>query len=492
MNVFTRICFSFLIVLVMSSHAYLAPEITNYPPLDNTTSSQFVTYLGGRDIDDCDDIAVDAAGFIYLACHSTSKDFPGFKGQKVSDDMDAYVTKLDPRNGKLIYTSRLSGSKYDGAFTIEVTDDGSIFVGGITDSDDFPTTSDAIQRKYGGKKDAFLTKLKPDGQLEYATYLGGAGEDFPTGLVVDRNQRIYLAGQCQSLDFPGLRQIDSTKKGATEDGFIALWKIRESASLRTTLLGGSKRDVIWALAVDHSNNYLYVAGQTQSVDFPVKSAFQEKLNGGKDAILAKYRISDLQVIFATYFGGPGDEMGQGVAVDNAGNPYLAGTTWSEGTPVTPKAFQPKFAGNSDAFITKFDQTAGKLLYSTHLGGTGIDSAGLSGKIFDVDSKGNAWIAGITGSTDFPMIADSPSIYGGGERDGFVTALDQSGSKLVFSRFFGGDQRDILEGLANGVDGSVWATGFTASRNLPIANAIQKVNNSLDIQLPFDAMIFRIR
>jgi Beta-propeller repeat len=310
--------------------------------------------------------------------------------------------------------------------------------------------------------------------------------------VVDRNQRIYLAGQCQSLDFPGLRQIDSTKKGATEDGFIALWKIRESASLRTTLLGGSKRDVIWALAVDHSNNYLYVAGQTQSVDFPVKSAFQEKLNGGKDAILAKYRISDLQVIFATYFGGPGDEMGQGVAVDNAGNPYLAGTTWSEGTPVTPKAFQPKFAGNSDAFITKFDQTAGKLLYSTHLGGTGIDSAGLSGKIFDVDSKGNAWIAGITGSTDFPMIADSPSIYGGGERDGFVTALDQSGSKLVFSRFFGGDQRDILEGLANGVDGSVWATGFTASRNLPIANAIQKVNNSLDIQLPFDAMIFRIR
>jgi len=169
MNVLTRICFPFLIILVMGSDAYLAPAITNYSPLDKPTSSQFATYLGGRGTDDCDDITVDATGFIYLACHSTSKDFPGFKGQKISDDMDAYVTKLDPRNGKLIYTSRLSGSNYDGAFTIEVTDDGSVFVGGITSSDDFPTTSDAIQRKFGGKMDAFLAKLKPDGQLEYAT-----------------------------------------------------------------------------------------------------------------------------------------------------------------------------------------------------------------------------------------------------------------------------------------------------------------------------------
>jgi Beta-propeller repeat len=316
MNVFTRICFSFLIILVMSSHAYLAPEITNYPPLDNTTSSQFATYLGGRDIDDCDDIAVDAAGFIYLACHSTSKDFPGFKGQKVSDDMDAYVTKLDPRNGKLIYTSRLSGSKYDGASTIEVTEDGSVFVGGVTDSDDFLTTSDAIQPKLGGKMDAFLVKLKPDGQLDYSTYLGGAGGDFPTALVVDKNQQIYMAGQCQSVDFPGLGKTDSAKKTeTTEDGFIALWKIRESAGLRTILLGGSKWDIIGGLAVDHANNYLYVAGQTHSVDFPVKTAFQEKLNGESDAFLAKYRISDLQIIFASYFGGPKGEMGQGVAVD---------------------------------------------------------------------------------------------------------------------------------------------------------------------------------
>jgi len=492
MNVFTRICFPFLIILVMGSDAYLAPEITNYSPLDNPTSSQFATYLGGREIDDCDDIAVDDSGFIYLACHSTSKDFPGFKGQKVSNDMDAYVTKLDPRTGKLVYTSRLSGSNYDGAFTIEVMKDGSVFVGGITDSNDFPTTSDAIQRKYGGKKDGFLAKLKPDGQLEYSTYLGGAGDDFPAGLVVDRNQRVYMVGQSQSLGFPGLGQIDSTKKGDIVDGFISSWRIGESAGLRTILLGGSNRDIIWGLAVDNSNNYLYVAGHTLSADFPVKSALQAKLNGESDAFLAKLRISDLQVIYSTFFGGSGGDMGQGVALDRAGNPYLAGSTASEDFPVTPRAFQQKFAGKQDAFITKFDPAAGKPLYSTYLGGTEDDTVGFNGKIFDLDSKGNAWIVGWTASKDFPKIAGSPSVYGGGDLDGFAAALDPSESKLVFSRYFGGDQRDLLEGLAIGVDGSVWVTGLTASRNLPIANAIQKVNNSADIEVPFDSMIFRIR
>ena len=213
MNVVTRICSPLLIILVMVGDAYLPPEIINYIPIDTTSSTQFATYLGGSDADDCDDIAVDAAGFIYLACHCTSKDFPGFTGKKVSDDMDAFVTKFDPRSGKFIYTTSLSGSKYDGAFTIEVMKDGSVYVGGITESDDFPTTSDALQSKHGGKRDVFLAKLKRDGQLEFSTYLGGSGDDVPTGLVVDNNQRISLAGNTMSEDFPGTRRYDLREKG---------------------------------------------------------------------------------------------------------------------------------------------------------------------------------------------------------------------------------------------------------------------------------------
>jgi Beta-propeller repeat len=485
-------------IFLSAAYVSIADEISSPSHLfaKQTSSSlasspQFATYLGGSSIDDCDDIAVDAAGSIYLACHSISKDFPGFKGRKESDDMDAYVSKLDPQTGRLIYTTRLSGNKYDGAFTIEVAKDGSVYVGGITDSDDFPTTSDAIQRKPGGKMDAFLAKIKTDGQLEYSTYLGGAGDDFSTGLVVDNNQRIFLAGNTSSEDFPGPRRSDLRAKGGSGDGFVALWRLKEPGTLRTLLLGGSAPDGIWGIAIDNSDG-IYVSGDTQSVDFPVKSASPEKLNGVIDAFLVRLRISDLQIIYSTLLGGSGGDASRGLAIDRTGTPYIAGSTGSEDFPVTPNAFQRKNAGKSDLFIAKFDRAASKLLYSTYLGGTGDDTAGVNGKIFDVDSDGNAWMVGFTDSRDFPIKASSPIVYGGGDLDGFAAALDPSGSKLVFSRFYGGDSRDILEGLAIGVDGSVWATGLTASRNLPITNALQKVNNSANIQLPFDAMIVKIR
>jgi Beta-propeller repeat len=488
-----RIFYPFVIAFMLRNDAYVAPEIVTQTPSDITSSSQFVTYLGGSGADDCDDIAVDAAGSIYMACHSTSKDFPGFKGRKESDDMDAYVSKLDPQTGRLIYTTRLSGSKYDGAFTIEVTKDGSVYVGGITESDDFPATSDAIQRKNGGKKDAFLAKIKPDGQLEYATYLGGAGDEVPGGLVVDGNQRIFFAVNTGSEDFPGPRQNDLREKGGSGDGFIVLWKLGESASPRTLLLGGSGSDRINGMVVDNSGN-LYVSGATQSVDFPVKSAFQEKLKGPVDAFLVKLRISDLQIIYSTLLGGSGGDASLGVAVDRAGNPYIAGSTGSEDFPVSPNAFQRKLAGKTDLFIIKFDQAARKLQYSTYLGGTGDDTPTLAvdGTFLDVDAKGNAWVVGFTDSRDFPIKANSPVVYGGGDVDGFATALNSSGSKLEFSRYYGGDKRDMLEGVAIGLDGSVWATGLTASRNLPTANSLQHTNNSANIQWPFDAMIVKIR
>jgi hypothetical protein len=487
------VCYPFFIAFVLCSNTNVTPESVTQTPPDIASSSQFVTYLGGNGIDDCDDIAVDTAGSVYLACHSTSKNFPGFKGQKNSDDMDAYVSKLDPQTGKLVYTTRLSGSKYDGAFTIEVTKDGSVYIGGITESDDFPTTSDAIQRKHGGKRDVFLAKIKSDGDLEYSTYLGGTGDDVPGRLVVDDNQRIFFAGNTTSEDFPGPGRNDLREKGGSGDGFVVLWKLGESVSPRTLLLGGSRMDRINGMVVDDSGN-LYVSGSTQSVDFPVKSAFQEKLKGPVDAFLVKLRISDLQMIYSTLLGGSGGDASLGVAIDRTGNPYIAGSTGSEDFPVTPNAFQRKIAGKTDLFITKFDQAARKLQYSTYLGGTGDDTptAAVDGTFLEVDSKGNAWVAGVTGSTDFPIKTNSPVVYGGGDADGFAAALNPSGSKLEFSRYYGGDKLDVLEGVAVGLDGSVWATGLTASRDLPTANALQNGNNSDSIQLPYDAMIVRLR
>jgi Beta-propeller repeat len=450
------------------------------------SSSQFATYFGGSNIDDCDDIAVDVAGSIYLACHSISQDFPGFKGRKDSDDMDAFISKLDPRTGKLIYTTRLGGSAYDGAFTIEVTNDGSVFVAGLTDSPNFPTTDDAIQRKHGGEMDVFLAKLNPSGRVEYSTYLGGGGSDFCGRLVVDSKGMISLAGFTSSEDFPGVRRLDLRKGRGKEDGFIVLWNLRQRDSLRLVLLGGSGPDKVWGIAFNASGD-LYVSGHTQSADFPVKSALQDRLNGKSDAFLAKLRISDLNLIFSTFFGGSGEDEARDIAVDRAGDSYLAGSTDSADFPVTAKAFQHQCAGGKDAFVTKFDPAGTRLLYSTYIGGEKEDYAGANGKILDVDAEGNAWIVGLTQSLNFPISGGLQGIYGGGIFDGFAVALDPTGSRLKFSSYYGGDARDNFEGVALAADGSVWATGLTASRNLAAPNAIHKNHNGGE----FDSMVVKI-
>jgi hypothetical protein len=105
--------------------------------------SRFLSYFGGSDTDDCDDIAVDAAGHIYLACHSTSNDFPGSQKRDNSQDadrMDAYVSKIDPAAGKVLYTIRLGGSKWDGTTRIEVDQYNNAYVAGFTESSDFPSS----------------------------------------------------------------------------------------------------------------------------------------------------------------------------------------------------------------------------------------------------------------------------------------------------------------------------------------------------------------
>jgi beta-propeller repeat-containing protein len=159
---------------------------------------RFLSCFGGSDVDDCDGIAVDADGYIYLACHSTSDDFPGSKQRDNSQDadrMDAYVSKIDPLAEKVIYTTRLGGSKWDGAIRIEVDQHSNAYVVGFTESSDFPTTSNALQREYiGGKSDAFLVKLKADGEIEYSTFFGGSDADQGNALALDKAGNVYLAG----------------------------------------------------------------------------------------------------------------------------------------------------------------------------------------------------------------------------------------------------------------------------------------------------------
>jgi Beta-propeller repeat len=458
-------------------------------------SFSFLSCFGGSDGDDCDDITVDAAGYIYLACHSLSNDFPG-SGQRDNsqdaDRMDAYVTKIDPVAGKVIYTTRLGGSKWDGATRIEVDQQGNAYVAGFTESPNFPTTSNAFRREYiGGKSDAFLVKLKADGEIEYSTFFGGSEADQGNALALDKAGNVYLAGTTWSDDLPGIETgSENSGKG---DGFVAVWKLDQPSTLRVKYIGGREAEKVTGIAFDNSGN-LFISGSTQSPDFPLQTALQKKLNGKSDAFLTKLKLTDLSYGFSTFIGGAGEDRAWGVAVDRAGSPYLAGESDSTDFPTTTNAMQRSYKGETDAFVTKFDTMGTRILYSTYLGGSGYDSCGYDGGDITIDQDGNAWVVGVTFSSDFPTASAIQAAYGGGNRDdftdgdGFVSVINPNGSLLLLSSYVGGGGRDSLEGTAPAPGGGVWATGHTGSRNLQTTGSLQKAHNGglfdiLLVQIP---------
>jgi hypothetical protein len=148
---------------------------------------------------DCDDVAFGANGDLYLACHSPQDRLPvEVRGAKSTpDEMDAYVLRLNPRTGKLVFATRIGGKSYDGAWQVRIDQRGHAYTTGETRSADFPTTPDALQRNLRGKSDAFLIELGPSGEVVYSTLIGGSGDELGHGLDIDLPGRRYLVKRFQ-------------------------------------------------------------------------------------------------------------------------------------------------------------------------------------------------------------------------------------------------------------------------------------------------------
>jgi hypothetical protein len=425
-----------------------------------------VAYLGGAGTDDCDGIAFDRAGDIYLACHSDSPDFPHLPAKaapRSHDDMDAVVVKLAARTGRIVWATRLGGSRWNAVGEIEAGNDGSVYVLGSTESADFPTTADAVQRQFGGPpRDAVLLKLDAGGRIVYSTYLGGSKNDEATSMAIADDGTIYVGGVTMSPDFPGAR-AGQFGPGGPPDGFIARLRPGDPKSLQTVLIGGTGREQVTSVALDKSGN-LFVAGFTTSSDFPVNHGWQPRFGGGGDAFVAKLRISGWQLLFSTYLGGSKMDAAYRLSLDSSGNPIVSGITESGDFPSTPSAFQPRLRGSVDAFVTKLSADGGRMLWSTYYGGSKANSDQFLGGSLAVDEAGRVWFTGMTNSPDLPVRNPSQAAYGGGDFDGFLAALSSDGAKLCYGSYIGGNGHDTLEGLAVG-RGRVYASGITSSTNL---------------------------
>ena len=201
---------------------------------------------------------------------------------------------------------------------------------------------------------------------------------------------------------------------------------------------------------------------------PVASRFVRRANGTIGIALGAYDHSrpltiDPVLTYGTYLGGTSFDLGNGVAVDASGAAYVTGTTASSNFPATAGAFQTTFAGNQDAFVTKVAPDGHSFVYSTYLGGNGIDV----GNDVAVDSGGAAFVTGSTTSPDLPTTAGAfQTVYGGGTSDGFAARLSPSGAGLTWSSYLGGSATDQGSGIALGPSGSAVVAGLTSSATFP--------------------------
>jgi len=383
---------------------------------------------------------------------------------------------IDPSVGlsTLAYSTFLGGSGVDEGLALDVDNAGNVYVMGNTGSTAFPTTAGAFDATNNGGTDVFVTKLNATGTgLLYSTFLGGAGNDLGYyGIAVDDEGSAYVTGVTNAPPFPqpGFPTtpgaFDTTYDGV-HDAFVAKLNASGSALVYSTLLGGTGGgfgDRGYAIAVDDAGN-AFVTGGTFSTNFPTTSgAFDTTHNGGsaEDAFVAKLNPSGSGLVYSTYLGGENDDIGLGIALDGAGNAFVAGSTNSTAFPTTGGALDTTFNGLQDAFVTKLNAGGSALAYSTFLGGAGAENG------FDIaiDGAGSAYVTGSTFSTNFPTTSGAFDTTANGSGDVFATKLNGTGSGLLYSTFIGGSSDE--EGLAVAVDGegNIFVTGYTNSGAFP--------------------------
>lgn len=428
----------------------------------------YSTYVGGSDADDGCDIAVDAAGNVYITGDTWSIDFPttigAFDTTYDGSSADVFVSKINEYGNNLIYSTYLGGSNSESSRCIAVDTAGNVYISGWTFSSDFPTTDAAFDTSFNGVFDIFVSKLNADGNsLLYSTYLGGSDEDDAFDIVLDLGNNVFITGYTLSTDFPVTEGALDTSFNGGRDAFVSKLHHSGTTLVYSTYLGGGYDEAGFGIAIDHYLN-VYITGPTSSVDFPTTDgALDIKWNGGSDVFVSKINPTGKILLYSTFLGGSSSEAGYDIAVDSTGKAYITGDTYSSDFPTTFGAFDTTYNDSCDAFVSKLNADGSALLYSTFLGGSNSDY----GESIAVDNVGNAYIAGSTESSDFPTTLGAfDTSYNGGSLDAFISKINKEGTGLLYSTFLGGSSSDGNFGIAIDAYRNVYVSGGTRSSNFP--------------------------
>jgi len=466
----------------------------NYPLIIDPLLAS--TFIGGDSSDVAQAIALDPSGNIYITGYTNGSgstppvNFPTTSGayqEKFNEggETDIFISKFNATLTTLLASTCLGGTitctewscgpnGADIPNDMKIDASGNVYIGGDTHARDFPTTEGAFDTNpsmwyssegFVSKLDSSLSHLLASTFINKDTF-GEYSSVYSLALGSDGS--VYIAGKTSgSAPVPGGYQTTSKGWG---DGFVGKMDSSLSTMLAFTFIGGTGDDSVNSITLDSSGN-IFLAGNTNSTDYPTTAgAYDTTHNGNWDVTVSKFDANLANLLASTYLGGSVNEYGNAIALDRSGSVFVAGTTDSSDFPTTTGAYCTTRSSGNDIFVAKLNSNLTSLLASTFIGGNWFEGINRHGLI--IDSTGNIFIAGSTGSSDFPTTvgADNTTFNKGAYQydvyDAFISKFNSTLSSLSYSTFIGGTNSDWANAIALDSSGKIVIAGYTSSSDYP--------------------------
>ncbi|HNB52653.1 MAG TPA: SBBP repeat-containing protein [Anaerolineales bacterium] len=437
------------------------------------TGLVYSSYLGGLADDSPNTVALTAAGERIVAGDTYSAVFPSGPGLDVPTHyIAAFISKFDSLGANLLYNITMvsAGLTENVVKDIVVDGDGNAYVGGFTDSADFPTTPgayDTVPPSETNLYKAFAMKIDPDGDVIFSTLLGtNTNSEVANGIAIDGSGNVYLTGNTKSPAFPTTAGAYDRILGGERDAFITKFNATGSALIYSTFIGGSSPDYGERIALDGSNNVVMSGYSEDGATYP-QTGLAIGPAGVWDIVVSKLNASGTGLIYSTVVGGTSyDFYAEGLALDAAGNAYVSGETYGTDFPTTAGAYDTDLTGLVDPVLFKLNSAGTALTFSTYLGGS---SAGVYEFIYDLalDSANAPYVIGYSDSADFPTTPLGYRHTLSGPVDMIVVKVNPSGAGLEYSTYLGGTLEDYGTGIVVKAPNEFMVVGYSYSSDYPV-------------------------
>ncbi len=457
--------FLILLLTILTSFETLSAQLPRSVGMDHAS------FLGGNQADIPIAVAYDATGNIIVAGYTASSDFPvtgtGIQQNYAGGTFDVFIAKFDPALGNLLAATYLGGSSADILTDIIIDGQNNIIISGRSNSADFPVTANALDTLHGYSR-IFVSKISNNLDTLLASTMAGPSLDDPEyghiAIAIDSNNQILIAANTQADNFPLQGPgYQKTYSGATDAVIIKLSSGLDQM-LSSTYYGSPGNDYLFDIAVS-SDQKVYVTGSSNSDSLSINgTVFRDTFSGATDAIIACFSSDLNQLIAAAYYGGVLFDQAKQIEIDQNGNLFIAGNTWSDTLQFGPYAYDYHINGESDVFILKIKPLLTEIITGTYVGGSNNEAlAELS-----IDNNGALYLGGSTWSEDFPIDTFSfDTSYTNSYAEGFAIKFTNNLSKLVESGYLGGSLDDEVEAIALGQNGQLILAGWTQSSDFPL-------------------------